>query len=74
LEHEIPWTFPAIKKQVDSLLEAEIITVDKDKLKWSIYMDEKIMPIIRSLFMFSLVTDIKKLFTTYEIMIEKYFL
>ena len=36
LEHEIPWTFPAIKKQVDSLEESEIVDIDKEGNKWSI--------------------------------------
>lgn len=30
LESEIPWTFPAIKKQVDSLNESNVIDVNKD--------------------------------------------
>ncbi|MBP6911571.1 hypothetical protein KBC03_08475, partial [Patescibacteria group bacterium] len=35
LEHEIPWTFPAIKKQVDSLEESDIVDIDKEGNKWS---------------------------------------
>jgi hypothetical protein len=30
LEAELSWTFPAIKKQIDSLNEAEVIDVDKE--------------------------------------------
>ena len=30
LESEIQWTFPAIKKQVDSLNQANVINVNKD--------------------------------------------
>jgi hypothetical protein len=30
LESELEWTFPAIKKQVDSLDEAKVIDVNKD--------------------------------------------
>jgi predicted transcriptional regulator len=30
LESEISWTFPAIKKQVDSLHESNVIDVNKD--------------------------------------------
>jgi len=30
LESEIEWTFPAIKKQVDSLNESNVININKD--------------------------------------------
>jgi hypothetical protein len=30
LESELSWTFPAIKKQIDSLDEAQVINVNKD--------------------------------------------
>jgi hypothetical protein len=30
LESELEWTFPAIKKQVDSLDEANVIDVNKE--------------------------------------------
>jgi hypothetical protein len=30
LESELEWTFPAIKKQVDSLLEAQVIDINKE--------------------------------------------
>jgi hypothetical protein len=30
LESELEWTFPAIKKQIDSLNEAKVIDVNKE--------------------------------------------
>ena len=47
LEHEIPWTFPAIKKQVDSLEESEIVDIDKEGNKWSIVIRPSVMENIR---------------------------
>ena len=54
LEAEIGWTFPAIKKQVDALDEAGIITIDKDQNKWSIIMHEGVQKILRDLFLVGL--------------------
>jgi hypothetical protein len=47
LEHVIPWTFPAIKKQVDSLEESEVVLIDKDASKWAITMHPAAAPHIR---------------------------
>gem|GEM_PF-1550978 len=43
LEHEIPWTFPAIKKQVDSLEDSEIVDIDKEGNKRSIVIRPSVM-------------------------------
>lgn len=40
LENELEWTFPAIKKQVDMLEEASIVTVEKSDLRRAITLDE----------------------------------
>lgn len=47
LEHEIPWTFPAIKKQVDSLEESDIVDIDKEGNKWSIVIRPSVMDTVR---------------------------
>lgn len=73
MEHEIPWTFPAIKKQVDSLEEAEVIDVDKDKMKWSIFIKPEIMPHIKGVILHYLTSDIKKIFDLYPGSIEKHY-
>ena len=74
LDHEIPWTFPAIKKQVDSLEEAEVISIDKDSSKWSITIRSEASPYIRSLLLYTLETDIHDLFEQYSSVLEKFFL
>lgn len=74
LENELEWSFPAIKKQVDLLLEAWVIKIDKTNSKWAIYFDDSIFQLVKKVFLFSLEQDIKSLFDTYETCIDKYFL
>lgn len=74
LEHEIPWTFPAIKKQVDSLEESEIVDIDKEGNKWSITLRPSISEYIKTLLLYCLGEDLKYLFGKYEYIIETYYL
>ena len=74
LETELEWSFPAIKKQVDSLLEAEIVTIDKDNNKWSIYISVEIYELIKRIFMQSIEFSINKEFMKYDTIVEKYYL
>jgi len=74
LEHEIPWTFPAIKKQVDSLEESEIVTIDKDPAKWAITLEGSIAPHMKALFLYTLESELHELFQKYAYMIDSYFL
>lgn len=74
LDHEIPWTFPAIKKQVDSLEEAQVVLIDKDANKWSITINPAAAPYIKSLLLYTLETELQALFSQYEFVLEKYFL
>lgn len=74
LEHEIPWTFPAIKKQVDSLEESEIVEIDKEGNKWSIVVRPDIFDYIRSLLLYCIGKDLKLLFGKYEYIIDSYYL
>lgn len=73
LESEIGWTFPAIKKQVDSLQEAAIILIDKDQNKWSITLDPQIYKVLRELFLFALRKDIDNLLQEHEFIIKEYY-
>lgn len=74
LEHEIPWTFPAIKKQVDSLEESEIVDIDKEGNKWSIVIRPAVFDYIRSLLLYCIGNDLKSLFGKYEYIIDSYYL
>lgn len=74
LEHEIPWTFPAIKKQVDSLEESEIVDIDKEGNKWSIVIRPSVAEHMRNLLLYCLSEELKVLFTKYEYIIESYYL
>lgn len=74
LEHEIPWTFPAIKKQVDSLEESEVVDIDKEGNKWSIVIRPAIADYIRGLLLYCIGNDLKALFNKYEYIIDSYYL
>lgn len=73
LESELDWTFPAIKKQVDSLKIAWIIDINKEWTGWSITIKPELEPLLKQMFYFGLKWELIDLFTTYEFMIEKYF-
>jgi len=49
LESELGWTFPGIKKQIDSLEEAEVLVIDKTPEKRSIRIADGIYEEIRKL-------------------------
>lgn len=73
LESELEWTFPAIKKQVDSLLEAQVIDINKEGQGWSITIKPEFHDNIKNIFFYGLRREVVELFQTYEIMIDKYF-
>lgn len=73
LETELERTFPAIKKQIDSLNEAKIIDVDKEWQWRSISLKPQFYDNIKSIFFSGLKQDLIDLFDTYEVMIHKYF-
>ena len=73
LEWELEWTFPAIKKQVDSLKSAEILKVDTDWNGWSISVEPWIHDLLKQIFYYWLKWKLVNLFTSYEVMIDKYF-
>ena len=73
LEWELEWTFPAIKKQVDSLKSAEILKVDTDWNWWSISVEPWIHDLLKQIFYYWLKWKLVSLFESYDVMIDKYF-
>lgn len=74
LENELERSFPAIKKQVDLLFDADIIDIDKTNNKWSISIKQDIQDIIKNIFIFSLESDFLCIFKQYDTILEKYYL
>jgi len=74
LENELTRTFPAIKKQIDSLLEARLINIDKSSMKRSIRIKDDFHNHIKNIFLYSLQTDLTDLFDEHKTIIEKYYL
>jgi isocitrate dehydrogenase len=70
LEAELDWTFPAIKKQVDSLHQSEVIEIDKSGSKRSIIIKKDFQNIVRQIFIYALQKDIKNLFEKHKNKIE----
>ena len=73
LEWEMEWTFPAIKKQVDSLNSAWILDVNTDGNGWAITIKPAVYDMLKQIFNFAFKSDLISLFSTYESMIDKYF-
>ncbi len=73
LESELEWTFPAIKKQVDSLSQAGVVDIDKEGQWWSISLKEDFFDKIRDIFFFGLKQSLTNLFETYDSVIEQYY-
>lgn len=74
LESEIWWTFPAIKKQVDSLEESWVVEVQKETSGFSIFIKKEYFDLFKQIFFTSLKAGLTKLFDEYSVMIDKYFL
>src|SRR3990167_65196 len=74
LETELERTFPAIKKQIDSLKIANIVTIGDDASKRSIMIREECKLPIKGIFMFGIEHQLKDLFNMYEVMIDRYYL
>lgn len=73
LESELEWTFPAIKKQVDSLKIANIIDINTDWTGWAITVKPSVELLLKQIFYHWLKWDLVNLFNTYQLMIEKHF-
>jgi len=70
LEQELDRTFPAIKKQIDSLDESDILIINKDAQAWSIELDPLVEPMITQLVMITLKQACEQLINTYDTMIS----
>lgn len=73
LETELWWTFPAIKKQVDSLDEAMILEVDKENTSRAIKIKADLLPIFKELFFESLKQNLVSCFNQHQGQISSYF-
>ena len=74
LESEIWWTFPAIKKQVDSLEESWVLDIQKENSGFSISIKKEYFWLFKEIFFTALKSNLTNLFETYSVMINKYFL
>ena len=74
LESEIWRTFPAIKKQIDSLEESWVLDIQKDNSGFSISIKKEYFDLFKEIFFTALKSNLTNLFDTYSIMINKYFL
>ncbi len=72
-DHEMEFSFPAIKKQIDQLEEAKILDVEKDTGKYAISLHPGIYPYLKALFLYSLKWDLKSYFSNHDFLIKKYF-
>jgi hypothetical protein len=73
LESELDRTFPAIKKQVDSLEESGIIHINKENSGFSISVLPQYQDLFKNFFFTALKSDLIQLFESYSVMIDKYF-
>jgi hypothetical protein len=73
LESELTWTFPAIKKQVDSLNEAKIVDIDKSGQSRSIVIKPELKPLLKNFLLYALQKDLDELLTSYDFMIDTYY-
>lgn len=74
LESEIWRTFPAIKKQVDSLEESWVLNIQKDNSGFSISIKNEYFDLFKQIFFTALKSNLAELFESYSVMIDKSFL
>ncbi|MDR2190075.1 MAG: hypothetical protein LBP53_02575 [Candidatus Peribacteria bacterium] len=73
LESELERTFPAIKKQIDSLDESGILRVEKESSGFAISIQPSQYEMFKQFFFFALKSALTQIFESYAIMIERYF-
>lgn len=73
LEGELDWTFPAIKKQIDSLEESWVLDIKKENAGFSITLSPTHYELFRNFFLISLREELVFLFSKYSVMIDKFF-
>lgn len=74
LESELRRTFPAIKKQVDSLDKSEAVTIQKAPSGRSIYLQKEFKDIAKSILLYALEKEINTLADIYEMVIDRHYL
>jgi hypothetical protein len=74
LETELERTFPAIKKQIDSLKKANIIEIGDDANKRSIILKDECTAPIRGIFLFGIEQQLKDSFNQNQSIIDRYYL
>lgn len=72
-EHELQRSFPAIKKQIDLLEEAGVVTIDKQDAKRAVYLCKWLDTHIKNLFIAALKDELRTYFLEHEFMVEKHF-
>ncbi len=73
LENDLDWTFPAIKKQVDSLEDAEVVHIEKSGNSWSIRMNKDFVDPLKAILLLHIKHILIGLFAQYDQMITHYF-
>ncbi len=74
ISNDLQRSYPAIKKQIDHLIEAQILDVDKSQNSRSICIDEDISDLVVKLFTYSLQQDVYDFMKVYSACIDKLFL
>jgi hypothetical protein len=72
-DHELEFSFPAIKKQIDQMEEGGILDVQKDTGTYAISLNPGLYTHLKALFLFSLKNDLKSYFSSQDFLIKKYF-
>lgn len=73
LESELWRTFPAIKKQIDSLEESWVLQIEKDANSFSIKIKQNLFSIFKVFFFDTLKASLEELFLQYSTHISHYF-
>jgi hypothetical protein len=72
-EHELQWSFPAIKKQIDILEEAGVVSIDKQDARWSVTLSPVMEQYIKNLFLGALKHDLISYFQEQEFLLKQHF-
>lgn len=73
LENDLTWTFPAIKKQVDSLEDSGAVHIEKSGNSWSIRMNKELSPALKNILLLNIKKELMLMFDQYEHTITHYF-
>ncbi|USN57514.1 MAG: hypothetical protein H6766_03630 [Candidatus Peribacteria bacterium] len=73
LESELDRTFPAIKKQIDSLDASDVIDIDKEGQAREIVIKKEVQPLIKNFLLFALDQDLQKLIATYDMIVDRWY-